>query len=71
MGLHFSSWAGIQAIVLERFVIQDFLKAIQKYKATIAYVVPPVVLDLAKHPLVSKYDLSSMKMMTSGAAPYG
>jgi 4-coumarate--CoA ligase len=50
--------------------MQDFLETIQKYKVTFAYVVPPIVLGLAKDPLVDKYDLSSIKMMNSGAAPY-
>lgn len=36
---------------------------------TFVYVVPPVVLGLAKHPIVSKYNLSTIKMMNSGAAP--
>lgn len=31
--------------------------------------VPPVILLLAKHPDVAKYDLSSMRMINSGAAP--
>jgi 4-coumarate--CoA ligase len=50
--------------------MQDFLEAIQLYKTTFAYVVPPIVLGLAKDPLIDKYDLSSMRLMTSGAAPY-
>jgi acyl-coenzyme A synthetase/AMP-(fatty) acid ligase len=50
--------------------MQDFLETIQKYKVTFAYVVPPIVLGLAKDPLVDKYDLSTIKMMNSGAAPY-
>ena len=50
--------------------MQDFLETIQKYKVTFSYVVPPIVLGLAKDPIVDKYDLSSMKMMNSGAAPY-
>ena len=29
----------------------------------------PIILQLAKNPIVSKYDLSSLKMMNSGAAP--
>jgi len=33
--------------------------------------VPPIVLKLAKEPLVDKYDLSSLKMVFSGAAPLG
>jgi 4-coumarate--CoA ligase len=50
--------------------MESFLEAIQRYKTTFSYVVPPIVLGLAKDPLVDKYDLSSMKMMNSGAAPY-
>lgn len=33
--------------------------------------VPPLILFLAKHPLVDKYDLSSMVRVNSGAAPLG
>jgi len=31
--------------------------------------VPPIVLALAKHPLVDEFDLSSLKFVGSGAAP--
>ena len=31
--------------------------------------VPPVVLLLGKHPIIDKYDLSSLRMLNSGAAP--
>lgn len=33
------------------------------------YVVPPIVVFLGKHPLVSKYDLSSVRKLVCGAAP--
>lgn len=33
--------------------------------------VPPLILFLAKHPLVDKFDLSSMVRVNSGAAPLG
>jgi 4-coumarate--CoA ligase len=33
--------------------------------------VPPIALALAKHPLVDNFDLSSLKMINSGAAPMG
>ena len=42
---------------------------IQDYRITRAYVVPPIVLALAKHPLVDQFDVSSLKFMLSGAAP--
>lgn len=32
-------------------------------------VVPPLVLFLAKHPMVEKYDLSSVRDVICGAAP--
>jgi acyl-CoA synthetase (AMP-forming)/AMP-acid ligase II len=60
---------GLETLVMPRFDLVQFCATIQKHKITIAYVVPPVVLLLAKHPLVSKYDLSSLRMLLSAAAP--
>lgn len=62
---------GIQVVVLPKFDLEKFCKVIQTYSITYASVPPPVILALAKHPIVSKYDLSSMKWMNSGAAPLG
>ena len=41
----------------------------QKYRITDAPLVLPVILFLAKHPIVNNYDLSSLTLITSGAAP--
>jgi 4-coumarate--CoA ligase len=54
---------------MPKFDLEDFCKFIQEIKITFAYVVPPIVLLLSKHPTVDKYDLSSIRMMNSGAAP--
>ena len=54
---------------MAKFDIEKFCSNIQTYKITFAYVVPPVVLLLGKHPVLDKYDLSSIRMMNSGAAP--
>ncbi|KAK7755255.1 hypothetical protein SLS62_002760 [Diatrype stigma] len=62
---------GIQVIVLPKFDLEKACKVIQDFGITYASVPPPVVLALAKHPVVSKFDLSSMKWMNSGAAPLG
>jgi acyl-CoA synthetase (AMP-forming)/AMP-acid ligase II len=51
--------------------MEDFLGAVQKYKITSAPLVPPIVLGLAKHPVVNNYDLSSLRIIMSGAAPLG
>lgn len=54
---------------MSAFDLKSFCSIIQNHKITYTYVAPPVVLHLAKSPLVSEYDLSSLKMVTSGAAP--
>jgi 4-coumarate--CoA ligase len=60
---------GYELIVMSKFEIERFCQVIQKYKITFAYLVPPILLLLAKHPIISKYDLSSLRMVNSGAAP--
>ena len=62
---------GATLVTMPRFDLAAFLDAIQRYQVTIAFVVPPIVLALAKHPLVEKFDLSSLRFMMSGAAPLG
>jgi 4-coumarate--CoA ligase len=54
---------------MPKFDLESFCKHIQNYSVTFAYVVPPVLLLLGKSPIVDKYDISSIRMMTSGAAP--
>jgi acyl-CoA synthetase (AMP-forming)/AMP-acid ligase II len=56
---------------MPRFDLEQFLQIMQNYGVTWAYLVPPIVLALAKHPLVDKYDLSKLKSILSGAAPLG
>lgn len=54
---------------MPKFQIERFCQIIQAQKITFAYLVPPVVLLLGKHPIVDKYDLSSVRMLNCGAAP--
>ncbi|CAM5735216.1 4-coumarate--CoA ligase family protein OS=Streptomyces tendae OX=1932 GN=GUR47_26895 PE=4 SV=1 [Streptomyces tendae] len=60
---------GATVVVLPRFDLEQFLAAIQNHRITSLYVAPPIVLALAKHPLVGDYDLSSLKYVVSAAAP--
>ena len=62
---------GAPVVTLPKFELPVFLETIQKYRVTVASVVPPILLALAKHPLVANYDLSSMRFFGSGAAPLG
>src|SRR5260370_8820591 len=54
---------------MPKFELESVLKLLQQYRITRAYVAPPVVLALAKHPAVAAYDLSSLEVVFSGAAP--
>ena len=63
--------AGATLVSLPRFDLEMMLKAVQEHKITWLPLVPPIVLALAKHPLVDKYDLSSVDRIMSGAAPLG
>jgi hypothetical protein len=56
---------------MPRFDLEGFLRIIQEHKVTRAYVVPPIALALAKHPIVDEFDLSSLQLVFSGAAPLG
>jgi acyl-CoA synthetase (AMP-forming)/AMP-acid ligase II len=60
---------GATLVVLPRFDLETFLRAIQDHRATWAFVVPPIALALAKHPAVDNFDLSSLRQVLSGAAP--
>ena len=62
-------YKGVTIYVMQRFELEQFCRIIQEQQITFAFVVPPVVLALAKHPLVDKYNLSSLRMMHSSAAP--
>lgn len=65
MALH----VGATVVTMPRFDLELFLKILQDYKVTFAPLAPPIVLGLAKHPLVAQYDLSSLRVIISGAAP--
>ncbi|KAI9320580.1 hypothetical protein BX666DRAFT_1909283 [Dichotomocladium elegans] len=58
-------------VIIPRFELQMFCELIEKYKVTLVSIVPPVAVALAKHPLVAKYDLSSIRTLGCGAAPLG
>ena len=62
---------GLTTVTVPRFDLEQFLGLMQEHKITVTFLVPPIVLALAKHPIVEKYDLSSLRLITSGAAPLG
>ncbi|XP_065197322.1 probable 4-coumarate--CoA ligase 1 [Sycon ciliatum] len=56
-------------VTMPKFEPERYLATIQKEKITQLFVAPPLALFLAKHPMVSEYDLSSAYSLLSGAAP--
>jgi acyl-coenzyme A synthetase/AMP-(fatty) acid ligase len=56
---------------MPRFSLDTFLGMLEAYRITRAELVPPIVLALASHPAVGNYDLSSVRVISSGAAPLG
>lgn len=62
---------GASILIMPKFEINLLLELIQRCKVTVAPMVPPIVLAIAKSPETEKYDLSSIRVMKSGAAPLG
>jgi acyl-CoA synthetase (AMP-forming)/AMP-acid ligase II len=69
--LNMSLACGATVVTMPRFDLEQFLQLIEAHRVTRVNLVPPILLALAKHPLVDQYDLSSLREMTSGAAPLG
>ncbi|OAA67279.1 phenylacetyl-ligase [Niveomyces insectorum RCEF 264] len=65
----FFAYMGWELVIMQRFDMERACQLIEKYRLTFAFVPPPVVLAFSKHPVVDKYDLTSMRSMNSGAAP--
>nr|AAD34542.1 luciferase [Phrixothrix vivianii] len=62
---------GLKVVMLKKFEGALFLKTIQNYKIPTIVVAPPVMVFLAKSPLVDQYDLSSLTEVATGGAPLG
>jgi len=58
-------------VIMPRFDVEDFCALVEKHGVTRVEVVPPIVLALARHPAVPGYDLATLRVITSGAAPLG
>ncbi len=69
MNVHLAGGGAL--VTMPRFDLPMFLKISQDYKARRMWVVPPVAIALAKHPLVDQYDLSALDQVFIAAAPSG
>jgi acyl-CoA synthetase (AMP-forming)/AMP-acid ligase II len=60
---------GVTVVTMRRFELDAFLGAVERHRVTRAFLVPPILLALAKHPAVDHHDTSSLRVIVSGAAP--
>jgi 4-coumarate--CoA ligase len=63
--------AGAALVVMKRFETVKMLELVERHGVTIAPLVPPIVVEMAKSDAVDRHDLSSVRMVISGAAPMG
>ncbi|MGA9277934.1 AMP-binding protein [Ilumatobacter sp.] len=62
---------GVTTVAMPRFDMVEALQAVQDLKITRFFAVPPIILGLAKAPIVDDFDTSSVRQIFSGAAPLG
>src|SRR6516164_6270072 len=61
--------AGTTVVILPRFEIDSFVGAVRDYGVTRAELVPPMLRALATHEGLNPDDLTTLRIVTSGAAP--
>ncbi|CAO0789744.1 unnamed protein product [Mucor circinelloides] len=64
-------YSNTPVVVVPKYDLELVCQLIEKYKVTHGPIVPPVAVQLAKNDVVLKYDLSSLRIISSGAAPLG
>jgi len=64
-------WSGATLVVMPRFDLERYLDLVERYRATMLHVVPPILVALAKSPAVAGRNLSHVRKLFSGAAPLG
>jgi len=69
MNIHLAAGAGL--VTMPRFDLEMYLATVEKHQTPRLWVVPPVALALAKHPLIDAYDMSCVEHIFSAAAPLG
>ncbi|MBA4181201.1 MAG: hypothetical protein C0506_11485 [Anaerolinea sp.] len=62
-------WSGRTLVILPAFTPELWLQAVDQEKATHAFVVPTMLKRIMEDPNFDKFDISSMKSITYGAAP--
>ena len=64
-------WSGATIVVMPKFELEPYLDLLERHRATMLHVVPPIVVALAKSPCVGGRNFSQVRKLFSGAAPLG
>jgi acyl-CoA synthetase (AMP-forming)/AMP-acid ligase II len=56
-------------VTMARFDLPEFLRIVAEFTVNYVYIAPPIAVALAKHPVVDQFDLTSIEVIFSGAAP--
>lgn len=62
-------YGGRTLVVMRQFEPAEWLQLVQKHRANRAMLVPTMLKHLMEHPTFADYDLSSLSVITYGAAP--
>eukprot|EP00941_MAST-03F_sp_MAST-3F-sp1_P005661 g5661.t1 len=71
MNLNLTLHLGKTLVSMPSHSIESFCSLVEEFKVTRAYIVPPIMIQLAKDPKVDEYDMSSLRHLISAAAPLG
>src|SRR3954464_4898181 len=54
-------WSGLTMVVMPRFDLETYLDLVERHRATLLHVVPPVVVAFGKHASIERRDYSSVR----------
>jgi acyl-CoA synthetase (AMP-forming)/AMP-acid ligase II len=64
-----SIWGGRTLAILPQFDPEAWLETVQRERVSHSFVVPTMLKRIMEHPRFEQYDISSLKLITYGAAP--
>jgi len=64
-----ATYGGRSLALMRQFEVNEWLESVQREKANRAMLVPTMLKRVIDHPDFAKYDLSSLRVITYGAAP--
>ncbi len=61
---------GCKGVLIEAFDTEAALSLVERERATVVSTVPAIAIMMVQHPNFDKYDLSSLRLLFAGAAPW-